>query len=324
MPNLLIALAAMIWGGDLLLRPPALASGWSPGSLVLAEHGLLTAVFAGPLWAGRASLRSLTRGQWALLLFVSWGGSALATWLYTLSFTLGAPLTSLLLQKTQPVFALILAGWALKERRAPGFWVWCALALAGAYGLVGATTLPSWGDVRWMQAGCAVGAAMLWGGATVAGRALTGSLSAATLAGARFALAVPALALLAFATRGGGGHGAGSAGGPGSWGLLLAIVLLPDLLGMALYYKGLRDTPASVATLAEMCYPLTALVIGVSVQHARLGAGQWLGLALLVGSVLRLASRPDVAAGLPQADGLPAAAAGEVRAKGAGTGRMPV
>jgi drug/metabolite transporter (DMT)-like permease len=245
-----------------------------------------------------------------LLLFVSWGGSALATWLYTLSFTLGPPLTSLLLQKTQPVFALILAGWTLQERRAPGFWAWCALALAGAYALVGVTTAPSLESVRWQQAGCAVGAALLWGGATVAGRALTRSLSAATLAGARFALAVPALALLVWATRGGGGHGAASAGGPGSWGLLLAIVLLPDLLGMALYYRGLRDTPASVATLAELCYPLTALVIGVSVQHARLGAGQWLGLTLLVGSVLRLAYKSEVRLEARERGAKPASAAG--------------
>lgn len=310
MSNLLIALAAMLWGGDLLLRPPALASGWSPGRLVLAEHLLLAAVFAWPLWAGRAALRRLTRGQWGLLVFVSWGGSAAATWLYTLSFTLGPPLTSLLLQKTQPVFALILAGWALKERRAPGFWVWCVLALAGAYALVGVTALPSVADVRWLQAGCAVGAAMLWGGATVAGRALTGALTAWTLAGARFALAVPLLALAAFVARGGGTHGQAGAGGPGAWGLLVAIVLLPDLLGMALYYRGLRGTPASVATLAELCYPLTALVIGVCVQHARLEAGQWLGLALLAGSVLRLARRPDVASRLSEADALPLSAAG--------------
>lgn len=300
----------MLWGGDLLLRPPALKSGWSPGFLVLAEHLLLTVVFAGPLWAGRAALRKLTQGQWGLLLFVSWGGSALATWLYTLSFTLGAPLTSLLLQKTQPVFALILAGWALKERRAPGFWVWCGLALVGAYALTGVTAVPSWGDMRWRQAGCAVAAALLWGAATVAGRALTGVLPAWALAGARFALAVPALALLAFVTRGGGGNGTAGVGGAGSWGLLAAIVLLPDLLGMALYYRGLKNTPASVATLAELCYPLTALVIGVCVQHAHLGTGQWLGLALLAGSVLRLAYRPEVTAALPEVDGLPAAAAG--------------
>ncbi len=310
MSNLLIALAAMLWGGDLLLRPPALAMGWSPAGLVLAEHLLLAAIFAWPLWAGRAALRRLTRGEWGLLLFVSWGGSAAATWLYTVSFTLGPPLTSLLLQKTQPVFALILAGWALKERRAPGFWVWCVLALAGAYALVGVSALPSLSDVRWLQAGCALGAALLWGGATVAGRALTRSLSAWTLAGARFALAVPVLALLAFAAARGGTHEALGAGVPGHWGLLLAIVLLPDLLGMALYYRGLRDTPASVATLAELCYPLTALMIGVTVQHAHLKTEQWLGLALLVGSVLRLAYRPDVAARLPNVDALPVAAAG--------------
>ena len=46
--TLLIALAAMLWGGDLLLRPQALSGGWSPACVVLGEHLLLTLVFLVP------------------------------------------------------------------------------------------------------------------------------------------------------------------------------------------------------------------------------------------------------------------------------------
>ena len=55
--TLLIALAAMLWGGDLLLRPQALSGGWSPARVVLGEHLLLTLVFLVPLlaWAAGSS-----------------------------------------------------------------------------------------------------------------------------------------------------------------------------------------------------------------------------------------------------------------------------
>ena len=70
--------------------------------------------------------------QWAALLFVAWGGSAVATWLYTKAFTLdfSHALTVVLLQKTQPIVAILLAGLVLKERRQPLFWAWGAAAFA--------------------------------------------------------------------------------------------------------------------------------------------------------------------------------------------------
>ena len=74
------------------------------------------------------------------------------------------------------------------------------------------------------------------------------------------------------------------------------IVLLPDLAGMVLYYFGLRGTTASVATLAELCYPLTSLAIGVFVLHTPMLPGQWLGLGLLLLAVLGLGQKPGVTA----------------------------
>ena len=77
---------------------------------------------------------------------------------------------------------------------------------------------------------------------------------------------------------------------------LLLIVLLPDLLGMVLYYAGLRGTSASAATLAELCYPLTALAIGIFVQHTPISPGQGFGLVLLLAAVFGLSRLPGVIA----------------------------
>lgn len=292
----LIAVAAMLWGSDLLLRPNALSAGWSPAWVVLGEHLLLSLLFLPILWRERPKLAALTKPQWAALLFVAWGGSAVATWLYTKAFTLdfSHALTVVLLQKTQPIAAILLAGMVLKERRQPLFWAWGAAALIGAYLLIGFQKPPSLSDIHAQQALLALGASALWGAATVAGRSLSAALSPGGLAGARFALAVPVLLLLTLVPTGTPSVPTHSV--PFAATFLLLIVLLPDLLGMTLYYLGLRETPASVATLAELCYPLTALAIGVFAQHTPMSPGEWVGLALLILAVIGLGQKPGVAA----------------------------
>ena len=114
------------------------------------------------------------------------------------------------------------------------------------------------------------------------------------MAGARFALAVPVLLALTLIPNGTPAAPTHSVHFAAIF--LVLIVLLPDLSGMVLYYFGLRGTPASVATLAELCYPLTALAIGVFVQHTAVSGLEWFGLALLIFAVLGLSRKPSVAA----------------------------
>ncbi len=147
------------------------------------------------------------------------------------------------------------------------------------------------------QALLAIGASALWGAATVAGRPLSVALPPSLLAGARFALALPVLGLLSLLAA----PPPMAARTPEIAGLLCLIALLPGLLGMGLYYWGLRGTAASVATLAELCYPLTTLLIGVVVLHSSITPGQWLGLALLLAAVMGLGRRPGVIVSAPEA-----------------------
>jgi drug/metabolite transporter (DMT)-like permease len=181
----------------------------------------------------------------------------------------------------------------LGERRGPAFWFWALAAFAGAYLLIGFQKPPSLSDIHAQQALLALGASALWGAATVAGRSLSSALSPGGLAGARFALAVPVLLGLTLVPTGTASAPTHSVHFAALF--LLLIVLLPDFAGMVLYYFGLRGTTASVATLAELCYPLTALAIGVFIQHTQVLPGQWLGLGLLVLAVVGLGQKPGVA-----------------------------
>ena len=86
------------------------------------------------------------------------------------------------------------------------------------------------------------------------------------LTGARLLLAVPLLASIVAVQGSLVGAGAGFASEPGR---VVLLALIPGLLALLLYYRGLTDTRASYATLAELAFPATAVVL----NWAFLGVG---------------------------------------------------
>jgi drug/metabolite transporter (DMT)-like permease len=63
------------------------------------------------------------------------------------------------------------------------------------------------------------------------------------------------------------------------------MALLPGLVALVLYYKGLRNITASLASIGELAFPLTAVVTNWFFLDAHLALSQFLGAALLVASV---------------------------------------
>src|SRR5258708_8142162 len=74
----------------------------------------------------------------------------------------------------------------------------------------------------------------------------------------RFVLAVPVLLVIVLIDKGGAAFSGYSASQLPSF---LGIVLVPGLLAMLLYYLALSRTPASLATVAELGYPLALFLI---------------------------------------------------------------
>src|SRR4028118_2119713 len=98
---LLVALGAALWGTDGVLRVPLLRE-MSPAAIVLGEHVILLLYSVPAVVLGWAYLRRLRASGWLALLVIGWGGSALATLLFTAALAAGAPPVALLLQKAQP------------------------------------------------------------------------------------------------------------------------------------------------------------------------------------------------------------------------------
>jgi drug/metabolite transporter, DME family len=273
----LISVAAVMWGTDALFRRP-LARSTSAATIVFGEHVILVALTLPllvpalvALW--RAGPRFVAAG-----IAVGAGASALATILFTQAFAHGDPITPIVLQKAQPLVAVAGAALILGERPRPRFAWFLLPALVGIWliGVQHPLDPHAHGLTPIVES---LGAAVLWGLGTVLGRFLSRELSFEHIVTVRFAfglvasaIALPLVGAKAYA----GAHDT-------LWILYLAIVT--GLLALALYYVGLKRTPATLASLAELAYPLTAALIGIYAFNSNLRWTQWIGVAIVIGVV---------------------------------------
>ena len=277
----LIAVAASLWGLSSLLREP-LSQQLPALAVVLAEHVVLV-LLVSPwvLPAARALARSSVRTKLGVLV-IGAGSSALATTLFTAAFAIGDPITPQVLQKLQPVFAIALAAVLLGERLSPRFPLFAVPAILGAWLLAFPDPLGV-GVQSLTAAALAVGAAALWAAGTVLGRMVSAELSFVHVTTLRFTVGLVALVVFAAIT-------STPVGVPLELvPRLVLLALVPGLLALVLYYIALRRTPASRATLAELAFPLSAAVVGVTLLDGRLDTSQWLGFAVVLTSVVSLA-----------------------------------
>src|ERR687897_164377 len=280
---LLVAAGAAMWGTDGVLRVPLLEVA-SPSQIVLLEHLVLLLFSVPAVLLGRRFFRGLGAAQWVALFIIGWGGSALATLLFTTAFAVGNPTVVILLQKTQPLFAIALAAILLRERLGWAYWPCFAVAMVGAY-LISFKDLGPFRaltSAELLTAALALGAALLWGSSTVLGRLVLKDLPFHALTGARLLLAVPLLAGIVVAQGAIGTLGSGFAAAPGR---VVLLALIPGLLALLVYYRGLTGTRASYGTLAELAFPATAVILNWAVLGVGVTANQVVGFVLLWGAV---------------------------------------
>ena len=283
---LLVALGASLWGLDTVLRRP-LTGDLSSSTIVFYEHVLLSLIFVPYLVFNRRSLSGLGLASWAAVLWIAWGGSALGTIFYTQAIKVGNPTSAVFVQKLQPLFAVALAHWWLgeKEPLRAGFWLRLGVAFFAAYliSFGGPTSWNGLGDGETVAALWAVGAAVIWGSCTVVGRYAMPVVSPTLLTALRVTIALPLLWVLTLA--GGPGSGAGLPEVQ-QWGRLVLMALLPGFLSLMIYYRGLARTPASLATVGELCFPATAAALNWAFLGTEITAVQGFGVALLWFAVL--------------------------------------
>jgi drug/metabolite transporter (DMT)-like permease len=297
----LVSVAAALWAFDAYFRP-GLTKQLSSGQIVLVEDLLISLCLLPVLLVNAGSLRRLSGRRWVALAAIAIGPQAVATVLFTkaIGYSFTNPTAPnfevlhevYLLYLLQPVFGIAFARVFLGERRKRSFWPLAAIALVGVYLIVFADDPAAPWRIRHpeLMAGLLVlGAVIMWAGGTVLGRYALEDVSFPVTTSMRFILALPVLLLIVLIDKGGAAFNGYSASQLPNF---LGIVIVPGLLAMLLYYLALSSTPASLATVAELGYPL-ALFLIFSLpppvgQGAPLRPVELLGAALLVIGVVSL------------------------------------
>ncbi len=293
---LFIATAATLWTTDFISRGILLGNGMLPVHIVTLEHIILVLVLSPFLFRFLPKLKEFTTKEKIAITIIGGGASALATVSltagYGLNFFVYGPIVALT-QQFQPVVAIGLASVLLKERLPRHYYLLSIVAILGVLGMYWpvVSLLAISGQLIEIQTGLlaaffGLSAAILWGSGTVLGNYLLvhseTKISYFEMVNFRFMIGMVFL-VIASVLFTPFGEGIALLGDFENLGSLLYIALVPGLLSMLLYYFGLKSTHASVATLFELAFPLSFIVvIPLIFQEAQIAPIQYAGAALLI------------------------------------------
>jgi drug/metabolite transporter, DME family len=290
----LVSLAAAMWGLDGLIRKP-LSDSTSAYTIVFGEHVVLVAL---TLPLAVAAFTALWRAGWKYVgagIMVGAGASAIATILFTKAISHGDFITVVVLQKVQPLIAVLGAWLVLKEQPRPGFAWFLLPALAGVWLI--ALPHPLDPHAHGLEPIIeTLAAAVLWGLGTVFGRYLGRKLAFEHVSTVRFGLGLIASAIALPIV----GAAAYSNLHDSFWIAVLALVT--GFLALNLYYYGLRRTPALLAAIGELAFPVSATIVGIFVFDSPLTRTQWIGIAIPVVVITLLPVRRRHVVALPESE----------------------
>ncbi|MCB9061002.1 MAG: DMT family transporter [Halobacteriovoraceae bacterium] len=282
---LLIISGCFFWALDTLIRYPLAKDILSFKKIVFIEHLLLSIIL---IPVGIKSFKKFINSKISTLAYffiIGCLGSALGTLAFTRAFTIINPSLVILLQKFQPLIAISVAHFYLRERIQKEYLFWAMLCLIGGFLISYADLAPLFefknlsknleGE-KILGYGLTFFAVFAWGMSTVFGKKLTlEGFDQKEIMTGRFVFGF--LTMLFFL----GNFSFIFELSINTWLKLASMTILSGLFGMYLYYKGLRMVSARVCTIAEMFFPLCAIVINWLFLQKSLSPEQVLGGIML-------------------------------------------
>jgi len=285
----LVAFAASLWGMDGIILTPKLYN-LNVLFVVFVLHAvpfLLMNFFFYPRYK---NLKKLNLQELFSLFLVAVFGGALGTWaivkaLFLVNFK--SLSIVVLLQKLQPVFAIALAHFLLKEKLRKNFIRWASLALIAGYFLTFGLQIPHIEkDTKTIYAALyAILAAFSFGASTVFSKKILHKLDFITATFFRYGATSLLLFLLVLFS----GHLSDfSKITPQNWLIIAIISLTSGSVAIFIYYKGLKKISAMMATIMELFFPITAILLDYFVNHHSLSFVQWLSAMVMIFAIVRL------------------------------------
>lgn len=286
---LFVILGASLWGVDAIVLRPSLFT--LPVPLVVFVESAIVAVLLTPLFIRQfPTLKTLSRNDWLAFVGVAIFGGAIGTMAITkaLFYVNFVNLSIVVLtQKLQPVFAIIFALILLREKPAKAFYYWAGLAMTGAYLMTFGFNLPNFdtGDKTAIAALFALIAALSFAASTVLSKRALSNIDYRMGTYIRFTITAILMFVIVSSM-----EELNSITKITDHQILIFLIIAFTSGGAAifLYYYGLKEITASVATICELAFPLTAVGLEYILRGNILNWSQWFGVALLIISITRV------------------------------------
>jgi drug/metabolite transporter (DMT)-like permease len=284
----MIGLAATLWGLDGVVLTPRL-SNINVVLVVFLLHGLPFLVMNSFLFKRYKDLKKLDKKALYSLIFVSVFGGAIGTIsiVYALFIVNFQELSVVvLLQKFQPVFAILLASLFLGERLSKAFIKWSIVAIFAGYFLTFGWNLPNLHtDVTTLKAAMlSLLASFSFGSSTVFGKRLLEKIDFLSATFFRYGLTFLLLLPIVIAL---GKYTDIQDITSTNWMIFGIIALTSGSVTIVIYYYGLQHIKASNATLLELFFPISAILFDYFINKNSLTPIQWISAAVMIFAIIR-------------------------------------
>lgn len=289
LPYLSIITAAFLWSIDAYIRQSLFLL--SPLLIITIEHGIGSIIFLPSIIKNLDKIINITKKGWLSILGVSFLGGVLGTYFYTkaLGYTGYIELSIVvLLQKFQPLFAISLATIILKEKITKRFIMLSIIAIIGGYLVTfGLNPIKLWNNNNMVAAFYAILAALCWGSSTVLGKYILKTLPFSLVTALRLLLTTVFGIIIIISIKINLLYSSISSQ---QWQAIFLIVFTTGTLALFIYYYGLKNIPASHATIFELFWPLSAVLIDWIINEKTLSVMQLTGAIMLLGSMTILSN----------------------------------
>ncbi|MBI9031961.1 DMT family transporter [bacterium] len=287
-----ISIAAIAWGLDGIALTPKLYNLDVP-FVVFMLHvipAILMTPFLGKYWKNLLNYKFQdVLSLWILAFF----GGALGTIsivkaLFLVKFDHLSVIV--ILQKLQPLFAIILAMIFLKERPNKQFWIWAFIALLGGYFLTFEFHLPKVSQqANLIEASLySLLAAFSFGAGTVFSKRSLSRLNFKEVTYFRYFFTSIIVGLFVFTS---GKMGYFQLVTKVNWFYLFLISLTVGIGSIFLYNYGLKRVKAIVSTIAELLFPISSIFFDYVINGNKLSLIQMISAGVMVLAIIRISKQ---------------------------------
>ncbi len=287
--SMAIGFAAILWGFDGVVLTPRL-QGLDVGYVVFMLHLIPFAIMNIFFFKEYKQLKNFIRQDYISIFVVSLLGGAIGTIaivkaLFLVNFQDLSVVV--LLQKLQPIFAILLAAILLKEKLNKNFTFWASIAVIASYFLTFGMHLPNLSqDKNTVYAALlAVLAAFSFGSSTVFSKRvlLNHNFVTATFFRYGFTKIIMLFYVVFF-----GKYSQILLTDARHWMFFIIIGLTTGSGAIFVYYFGLRRVKAMVATISELLFPVSAIFFDYVVNGSLLSPVQFVSAAIMVFALIKL------------------------------------